>query len=584
MAGKKKSNTELTKPKEIQLDKISVFFRRSILKSIMKILTMEHGGFRTFKAVKNINRLFTSIDLSKYKDKPELTAYIWCICYVSKQWLDGVTTPDLIAEMAKNHPEYDNIKGDIITSCMNDKNIISAPEAKAIFDLISEALQFGYITSMKDEYLKLIDDIDMNEPESFKKLAERLFQISQSLMDIKHQTNLIQDKITFNTSDTESIKESISQTISSLKDSGNALKTGIKRWNTLLSPAYMNGRLYVYAGTPASFKSGILLKSALDIRKYNPGYVTKTPGMRPCVVYVTQENSFTETIERIWNMTFDDPITNYEPEEAIDMICSELGITKIIKEEPNGDAIVEPPKSELAALLDKDDGEEKKVPNIEVVIKYFAYREISTDDLYTIISDLREENMEVVAFIHDYLKRIRPSIPTPDNEKLELNHIINEEKAIAVLEDIPFITAHQLNRSAASIMDSAARQGKGDLSKLVGREHIGTAWEIVEGADWLCTTNITYKPGTNQRYLELDVIKRRRIDNSDYQMAQFTHLAHPFAPNNGLRLLDDLYLDKVLSLRSLDTDIDTTGVSKEKTNAVPRLKTITQEEFDEYDY
>jgi hypothetical protein len=581
MPAKQKKSKELTKTKDIQPDKISVFFRRSILKSIMKILLMEHGGFRTFKSVKNINRLFSNMDMQKYKDKPELMSYIWCICYVSKQWLDGVVTPEIIAELAKSRPDYDNIKGDIITSCMNDTNIISAPEAKAIFDLIAEALQFGYISAMKDEYINLIEDIDMNEPGSFRKLTERLFQISQSLVDIRHQTNMIQNKISFNTGDMDSIKESLTQTISSLCGSGSILKTGIKRWNTLLSPGYMNGKLYVYAGTPASFKSGILLKSALDIRKYNPGYPTKTPGMRPCVVYVTMENSFTETIERIWNMTFDDPITNYGPEEAIDMLCKELGITKLIADSSSDEAVPQP-KSELAALL-TGDNEEKKVPNIEVVIKYFSYREISTDDLYTIISDLRDEGMECVAFIHDYIKRIRPSVPTPDNEKLELNHVLNEEKALAVAEDIPFITAHQLNRAAASIIDNAARQGKGDLSKLVGREHIGTAWEVTEISDWLGTTNITYKPGTDQRYLEIDVVKRRRIDSSDYKMAQFTHLAHPFAPNNGLRLLDDLYLDKVLSVRSLDTDIDINGNIKEKTNAVPRLKTITQEQFTEYD-
>jgi hypothetical protein len=339
----------------------------------------------------------------------------------------------------------------------------------------------------------------------------------------------------------------------------------------------MNGRLYVYAGAPGSFKSGILLKSALDIRKYNPNYQTKTPGMRPCVVYITQENSFTETIERVWNMTFDESITNYSSNEAIDMICKELGVTKILKEDVDVTVEDENGNKEktLAQLLDKpstDNG-----CNIEIVIKYFSYREISTDDLYTIISDLRDENMECVALVHDYLKRIRPAVPTPDNEKLELNHIMNEEKAIAVAEDIPVITAHQLNRAAVSIMDNAARQGKGDLSKLIGREHIGSAWEVVETADFVGITNITYKPGTDQRYLELDAVKRRRIDTNEYEMARFTHLAHPFSEKNGLRLLDDLYLDKVLSLQSLDTDISL--VSKEKANAVPRLKNKNITEF-----
>ena len=79
-----KKKNEITKVNDIKINKISAFFRRPILKSILKILTMEHGGFRNFKSVKNINRLFANIDMNKYKGNPELEAYIWCISYMSK--------------------------------------------------------------------------------------------------------------------------------------------------------------------------------------------------------------------------------------------------------------------------------------------------------------------------------------------------------------------------------------------------------------------------------------------------------------------------------------------------------------------
>ena len=62
----KSKKTELTKVKDMKTGKIGVFFKRSILKSIVKILVMEHGGFRTFKSMKNINRLFANIDMDKY--------------------------------------------------------------------------------------------------------------------------------------------------------------------------------------------------------------------------------------------------------------------------------------------------------------------------------------------------------------------------------------------------------------------------------------------------------------------------------------------------------------------------------------
>lgn len=568
---------EITKMKDVKIDKIKVFFKRSILKDVMKILTMEHSGFRSFKAVKNINKLFANIDVSKYSNNEELKSYIWCISFISKQWLEGITNIELIAEGAKRQPDFDNIKGNIIENSINDKSIMTAPEAKGIFDLISEALQFGYIASLKDEYIDLLEDIDMDKPGAFKEIVERLFLVSKSLIDIQHNTNLVANKITFNTSDLESVREALKQTRDSLQSANNLLKIGIRRLNTLLSPAYMNGRLYVYAGAVGSGKSIILQKTATDIRKYNPNFQPKTPGMKPCVLYITMENFFTEVIERLWNMEFDESITNYTEEESMNMICDVLGITQVLKEDVKVKDV--DTNQSLEAQLIR---EPKDKSNIEIVMKYFSYREISTDDLFTLIQDLRDENMEVCALVLDYIKRIAPANPTPDNEKLELNHISNELKALAVIEDIPVITAHQLNRAAVSVMDGAARQGKSDVLKLVGREHIGTAWEIAEVADWLGLCNITYKPGTNQRYFEVNVQKRRRIDQSEAEFAKYTYLAHPFAPNNGLRLLDDINLDKILSLQSLSSDIDVVG--KEKTNAVPRLKTIDVEDFEEDDY
>ena len=403
----------------------------------------------------------------------------------------------------------------------------------------------------------------------------RLFLISQSLIDVKHNTNMVANKVTFNTADPDSMKEAISQTINSLKTSNNIFKTGIRRLNTLLSPGYMNGRLYIFMGLPAGGKSLILLKSALDIRKYNPDFKPKTPGMRPCVLYITMENSFTETIERVWNMSFDDSIVNYSEEEAYEKICKELGITRILNEDVEAYNVETGEKLEAKLLDEHLEGK----TNIDIVMKYFSYREISTDDIFTIIQDLRDENMEVCVLVFDYIKRIQPSVPVPDNVKLELNRIINELKALSVIADIPVVTAHQMNRTAAATVDAAARQGKGDVTKLAGRENVGDAWEVIETGDWVAIVNIEYKPGTDEKYLVLNVVKRRRIDVADAEFAKYTYLAHPFAKNNGLRLIDDVPLDKVLSLQSLATDINLVG--KEKENAVPRLKSYQQSDFDE---
>lgn len=526
----KKENTE----------KINIVFKKSILKSILQILLMEHPGFRNYKIIKNINHLFSNLNLNKYKLNPDLLTYIWCIKFASAQWIEGILNPDLILEAAKQNPEFNESKEEIMKFAMTSNEVLNPQEVKLIFNLISDGVQFGYIISKKDEYLKELENLELNENGGVRKTISKLFDISQSLMDIKHNTNLLtSSKQVFNSADMDTIKTSIDQTFEALEVSRNIFRTGIKQWNALLSPGYENSRVYTYIGLPGAGKSTILLKSALDIRKYNPEFKNKTPGLKPCVLYITMENSFAETIARIWNMSFTDSIMNYSKEEAIEKIVNLLEI----------------------------DAESKL--NIEIVIQTYNYREISTDDLYTIVKNLQEQGLEVVALVLDYIKRIRPVVQTPDNTKLELGRIMNELKTLAKVLNIPVITAHQMNRAGAAVVDNAIRQGKGDVTKLVGRENVGDAWDIIEVNDLAIVLNNETKMinGKIQKYIVFSVVKRRNINTADPSTV-CNYMVHPFVENS-LKLADDLYLDKSLSLKSLASDLD---ALKEKTNATDRLK------------
>lgn len=106
---------------------------------------------------------------------------------------------------------------------------------------------------------------------------------------------------------------------------------------------------------------------------------------------------------------------------------------------------------------------------------------------------------------------------------------------------------------------------------------------VIEVADFAAVLNAEYKIGTDDKYLTINVVKRRRIDMAEAEFARYNYLAHPFKKNS-IQLIDDMNLDKILSLQSLATDIDSLGISKERTNAVPRLNTMEQKEFDFDDY
>ena len=203
----------------------------------------------------------------------------------------------------------------------------------------------------------------------------------------------------------------------------------------------------MYLAFPGGGKSQILLKSALDIKKYNK-VQPKNPENNPAVLYITMENSIEETIERIFNMTVSsEDIRNYTPKQ-------------VIKKLREGGAL---------RLTDED--------NINIIIKYYPNKSIDTSDLYRIISDLEDDGDEVIALILDYVKRIRPADKAKD-EKEELKNITNELKNLATYYDIPVITAQQLNRTSASVVDAAIQNKKEDVAKLIGRDGVASAWEI----------------------------------------------------------------------------------------------------------
>jgi len=79
------------------------------------------------------------------------------------------------------------------------------------------------------------------------------------------------------------------------------------------------------------------------------------------------------------------------------------------------------------------------------------------------------------------------------------------------------------------------------------------------------------------RYMVMNVVKRRRVDSMASELSQFTYLAHPFAKENGFRLLDDKHLDKILSIQSLSTDINDI-IGRERENAVPRNELVPIED------
>ena len=301
--------------------------------------------------------------------------------------------------------------------------------------------------------------------------------------------------------------------------------TGIRALNDILSPGYLPGRLYLWLGITGGFKSAMLLHSCRWIKLFNQ--VTprrKDPGCTPVVLYITTENSVEESIVRLFNLSVSqEDIKNFSAEEVIDMMREKGGYTL-----KNGET--------------------------NIIMKYYGNLEIDTNDLYTIIDEIEEDNNEVIALVFDYIKRIRSAEPTND-EIMRLKYASNEMKDLAIRLKIPVITAQQINRAGNMTIDSALESGKEDLGRFLGRGNIAQAWDLLENSDWVGVLNVERERSTDKRYLTIKELKKRYKSHTE-----ITYINHPFVEGSTIMLVDDVNLDKSVSKLSLASDL--VGVSE----------------------
>ncbi len=394
------------------------------------------------KCLLNLRNLFDRIDEEIYTGNPKMEARF---NFIKKTLEARVVNKFDNMDMVLNYcrPDVEDEYVDEIIDSIGDYTKLNYDEIKFITKAVEDRLKFMYLFTYKEKIYEAVERMDSGDYSSFEEINTELTGICR---DVVQKTREVQTQETVNTfALTDDIFETgIEQMVKSLTEDAKILRTGIQHLNTLLSGGYHSKRLYMFMALPANFKSGILLKSARDIKKYNKGVKTKT-GNRPTVLLITCENDVIETIERLFSMVAsDDDIRKFTPKQVIDLLRT------------NGEMV----------LNDAED--------IDIVIKYFPNHAISTDDIYAIVDDLLDEGKEVIALILDYIKRIRPARWTND-EKEQLKNVTNELKNLAIELDIPVITATQLNRAGASTIDQAQLSGKEDLARFIGRSNVGSA-------------------------------------------------------------------------------------------------------------
>lgn len=423
--------------------KLPIKFDISMLNMCIGYIFKQNSINITRKSLSIMHKLFDLIDENVYNSEPNMEARLDFIKNaLEAKLLKGFENYDAIINYCRSDV-YNEYNEEIINNIPYYTKI-NYEEIKYVNKSIEDRLRYFYLMIYKDRFYETIERLDSGDYRSFGEINSAMTELCADFTRHSRSVKSFDNKDVFSLSD-EHFDDNVIDIVNSLKNPKKMLRTGIQKLNEILSPAFMGGRTYVFMATAGGGKSALLLKIFRDIKKYNKGVVGDKPGKRPCVLLITMENEIEETVERLFNMTSSfNNIRDYTPKQVL----------KLLKE------------SGEFRLTDED--------NINFIIRYEHNRAINTDDLYTIIDDLSDSGDEVIALVLDYIKRIRPAERAKD-EKEELKNVSNELKSLASDYGIPVITAHQLNRSGAAVIDAAMQANKADLARFLSVANVGSA-------------------------------------------------------------------------------------------------------------
>lgn len=358
-----------------------------------------------------------------------------------------------------------------------------------------------------------------------KNVLNKAKESLKKINDVSRKANVSSESKTFSLDD-DIYDKTINDVYERNCNPSTKLKTGMISFNRSLAGGFENGRVYVYLGLPGEGKSTTLLNLGLQLKQNNTHYQTKDKTKRPCILFLTMENSLDETIERIFNILVS--------ESSMSEYNSSMDVKKILMQ--NGLAITD------------------ESP-IDFVIQYVPANTVNTDYLYTIYDQLLDEGKECICVIQDYIKRIRSRDfkLLKGDMRLGLGAVIDEFKEFAIDKQIPVITASQMNREATSKVDDGRKNRGVDLVRNLGRNNIGESLLILENADaaFIITPENT-KFG--RRYLGVSSIKTRYKGATLFTFFQPYNMERPIELEQDTNLAEPLYKDTLVEMQQTNTE------------------------------
>lgn len=299
------------------------------------------------------------------------------------------------------------------------------------------------------------------------------------------------------------------------------LVTGMVGLNFMLGGGFEAGNVYSFFGLPGEGKTVTLENILYQLWKYNKGYECRDKTKKPCIVLLTMENFVRQTVCALFHIMTKG--------------------TKNIRDCKTADEAIQIFKDNKF-IYDNDDNN-----SIEIVIKYKPVNSINTDYMYKIVDDLLDDGYECIAFLQDYVKRILPVMHIGDPYQ-DLGNVVNDFKTFATLRHMPVITASQLNREAAKIIDEGRNANKQDLLKKLSRANIGESARIDENLDGTFIITPEVSADKRTKYMGFKMTKHR------YEIYhQISSIYQPYY-DNSIAMVEDVLLPSPVYKESLLID------------------------------
>ena len=378
-----------------------------------------------------------------------------------------------------------------------------------------------------DEHINvLLDAITKYQNADFREKNQTIDYLKSRISDI--QTVFRRNEINKDSSDTLFRLSQLETTVPDIHkyvtSPSYKLVTGMQGFNAMLGGGFQKERVYSFFGASGSGKTTTLENIMYQLWKYNQDFITQDKSKKPCIILLTMENLVVETVCSLYHI-----MTKGKSMEA----C----------------ATAEDAIAQFKACQFEFDPENKRA--VELFIKYKPVNSVDTSYMYKIVEDLEDEGFETIAFLQDYMMRIKPSERTKDVYQ-DLGTVVNDFKTFAISKKIPVITASQLNREAMKIIDEGRNANKLDSIKKLGRANIGESIKIDTNLDGTFIIVPEYDKEGN-RYLGIKMTKHRYKLPPTHRLDS---IFQPFYPKS-VALVEDLFEPKAVYRESLiNNDIE----------------------------